>query len=72
MPRYNRLFLVIAFLALLLAVFHYSGMRGNFSYSYMHQKFIENKLTGLLLFIVLFAIGNLIQIPGWVFLAAAV
>ena len=72
MQRYNRLFLVIAFLALLLAVFHYSGMRGNFSYSYMHQKFIENKLTGLLLFIVLFAIGNLIQIPGWVFLAAAV
>lgn len=72
MYRYKRLILVIAFLALLLAVFHFSGLRGNFNYAFLHQKFIENTFTGLLIFIALFALGNLIQIPGWIFLAAAV
>jgi uncharacterized membrane protein YdjX (TVP38/TMEM64 family) len=72
MLRYKRLLLVIAFLALLLAVFHFSGLRGNFNHDFMYQKFMHNPLTGLLIFIALFAIGNLIQIPGWVFLAAAV
>lgn len=72
MLRYKRLLLVIAFLALLLAVFHFSGLRGNVNYAFLHQKFIDNAFTGLLIFIALFAIGNLIQIPGWIFLAAAV
>ena len=72
MQRFKRLFLVIAFLALLLAVFHFSGLRNNFSLAFLHQQFIENEFTGLLIFVVLFAMGNLIQIPGWIFLAAAV
>lgn len=70
--RYKRLFLVIAFLALLLAVFQFSGLRDNFTLAFLHQRFIENAFTGLMVFIVLFALGNLIQIPGWIFLAAAV
>lgn len=72
MLRYKRLLLVIAFLAVLLAVFHFSGMRGHVNHAFLHQKFIENEITGLLIFIALFSIGNLIQIPGWIFLAAAV
>ena len=72
MLRYKRFFLVIAFLGLLLAVFHFSGLRGNVTHAFMYQKFMDNRVTGLLIFIVLFAIGNLIQIPGWIFLAAAV
>lgn len=72
MLRYKRLFLVIAFLGLLLAVFQFSGLRGNFNYAFLHQKFVDNTFTGLLIFIGLFALGNLIQIPGWIFLAAAV
>ena len=72
MQRYKRLLLVIAFLTLLLAIFHFSGLRGNFSLAFLHQKFIENEFTGLLIFIALFAMGNLIQIPGWIFLVAAV
>lgn len=70
--RYKRLFLVIAFLVLLLAVFQFSGLRDNFNLAFLHQKFIDNAFTGLLIFIALFALGNLIQIPGWIFLAAAV
>ncbi len=38
----------------------------------MQQRILENKISGLLIFVLLFSLGNLIQIPGWVFLAAAV
>ncbi len=72
MYRYKRLFAVAAFLIVLLAVFEFSGLRANFNLVYLHQKFQDNELTGLLIFVALFALGNLIQIPGLVFLAAAV
>lgn len=72
MYRYRRLLAVIIFLGLLLAVFQLSGLRGNFNLTFLHQKFLDNEASGLLIFIVLFALGNLIQIPGWIFLAAAV
>ncbi len=70
--RYKRLLLVIAFLAMLLAIFQLSGLRNHFNLTFLHQKFVDNALTGLLVFIALFVIGNLIQIPGWIFLGAAV
>jgi hypothetical protein len=52
---------------LLLAVFQFSGLRDNFSLAFLHQKFLDNEASGLLIFIALFALGNLIQIPGWIF-----
>ncbi|MFS2035245.1 VTT domain-containing protein [Polaromonas sp. CT11-55] len=72
MNRFKRLFAVLAFLGLLLAVFQLSGLRDNFSLAFLHQKFLDNEASGLLIFIALFALGNLVQIPGWIFLAAAV
>ncbi len=72
MLRYKRLWAVIAFLGLLLAVFQVSGLREHFSLVFLQKRLLDNEATGLLIFIVLFALGNLIQIPGWVFLAAAV
>jgi uncharacterized membrane protein YdjX (TVP38/TMEM64 family) len=42
------------------------------NHGFLHQKFVENTFTGLLIFIALFALGNLIQSPGWIFLVAAV
>lgn len=72
MRRFKRLFAVLAFLGLLLAVFQLSGLREDFSLAFLHRKFLDNEATGLLIFIALFALGNLIQIPGWIFLAAAV
>ena len=72
MHRYKRLLAVALFLALLLAVFELSGLRGQFNLAFLQQRIAENRATGLLVFVLLFSLGNLIQIPGWIFLAAAV
>lgn len=72
MYRYKRLFAVLGFLGLLFAVFQFSGLRDNFSLAFLHQKFLDNVISGMLIFILLFSLGNLIQIPGWIFLAASV
>ena len=72
MSRYQRLFAVVAFSVLLLLALHLSGLRAQFSLEYLHQSFVDHFATGLLVFIALFALGNLAHVPGWIFLAAAV
>lgn len=72
MQRYRRLFAVVLFLGILLAVFELSGLRDHFSLDFLQHRMVENRVSGLLIFILLFSLGNLIQIPGWIFLAAAV
>ena len=69
---YKRLLAVLLFLALLLAIFELSGLRSHFNLAYLHQKLVDNPITGLAVFILIFALGNLVQMPGWIFLAAAV
>jgi uncharacterized membrane protein YdjX (TVP38/TMEM64 family) len=63
---------VILFLAVLLAIFELAGLRDHFSLTYLRQALADNLAGGLLVFILVFALGNLVQIPGWIFLAAAV
>ena len=70
--KYRRPLLVMLFLALLLLVFQLSDLRGHFDMEFLRYQLQENRFSGLLIFIVLFALGNLIQLPGWIFLAAAV
>jgi uncharacterized membrane protein YdjX (TVP38/TMEM64 family) len=72
MYRYKRLFAVAGFLALLFVLFRLSGLQEHFSLAFVQQQFLHNKLSGMLIFIALFSLGNLVQIPGWIFLAAAV
>lgn len=72
MKKYQRLFFVILFLALLFTVFEMSGLRAHFNLEFLRQQIAAHQLGGLLVFILLFSLGNLIQIPGWIFLAAAV
>ena len=72
MNQYRRILAVAVFLALLLIAFELSGLRGHFDLAFLQQRIAENRLSGLLIFVLLFALGNLIQIPGWIFLAAAV
>jgi uncharacterized membrane protein YdjX (TVP38/TMEM64 family) len=72
MRPYKKLLTVLLFLGLMLAVFQYSGLREHFNLAFLQQKISENRVSGLMIFMVLFSLGNLIQIPGWIFLAAAV
>jgi uncharacterized membrane protein YdjX (TVP38/TMEM64 family) len=68
----HRLFWVIGFLVVLFVLFEGLGIRARFSLASLQALILMHPVVGLLLFILLFALGNLIQIPGWVFLAAAV
>ena len=72
MRRYQQLLTVLLFLGLLFAAFELSGLRAHLSLDFLRQQIIANRLSGLLIFVLLFCLGNLIQIPGWLFLAAAV
>ncbi len=72
MHRYQRLLAVLLFLVVLLAIFELSGLRDHFSLEFLRHKILENRFSGLLIFVLLFSLGNLIQVPGWIFLAAAV
>lgn len=72
MTPYKRILAVAIFLGVLLAVFEWSGLRAHFDLAFLQQRIAENRVGGLAAFVLLFALGNLIQIPGWVFLAAAV
>ena len=72
MGHRRRLWIVLAGLLLLWAAFRVSGLESHFSVEYLHQRFVEHKLGGFLVFTALFALGNLLQVPGWLFLAAAV
>lgn len=70
--RYRRLGAVLLFLGALLALFQLSGLRGQFSLAFLQHQLLAHQGSGLVLFVLLFSLGNLIQIPGWLFLAAAV
>ena len=70
--RYKRLLGVALFLAILFAIFEISGLREHFTLAFIRQLILQHRVGGLVLFVLLFSLGNLIQIPGLVFLAAAV
>ena len=70
--RIHRLWAVVFFLLLLFVVAHVTGLREHMNLAYVHDQFLMHEVEGLLLFTLLFCLGNLVQIPGWIFLAAAV
>lgn len=72
MRRHLRLLGVLLFLASVLAAFELSGLRAHFSLDYLRQTLAAHPVGGLLTFMAIFTLGNLVQIPGWIFLAAAV
>ena len=69
---WRRLLLVVVFLLGLFALFEALGVRAQFNLAALQALILMHPVLGLLLFTLLFALGNLIQIPGWVSLAAAV
>jgi uncharacterized membrane protein YdjX (TVP38/TMEM64 family) len=70
--RYKQLLGVVLFLGVLLIVFEASGLRDHFNLEFIRDAMLRHPIGGLLLFAALFALGNLVQIPGWIFVAAAV
>ena len=70
--RYKRLFGVAVFLAVLFTIFEVSGLRDHFNLAFIRELILQHRVGGLVLFVLLFSLGNLIQVPGIVFLAAAV
>lgn len=70
--HYKRAIAAGLFLLILFAVFELSGLRDHFNLPFIREVILHHPLGGLVLFVALFSLGNLIQIPGWIFLAAAV
>ena len=70
--KYQRLIAVVLFLAILFAVFRLTDLMDHFTLGFLQQLILDHQFGGLLIFVLLFVLGNLIQIPGWLFLAAAV
>ena len=70
--RYQRLLGVGLFLGVLLMAFEISGMRDHFHLAFVRQAISQHPIGGLAFFVLLFSLGNLIHIPGLIFLAAAV
>ncbi len=71
-PLVWRLLAVVLLLLVLFFAAHWLGLREHFNHDFIRQRIEQNQVSGLLLFVLLFVLGNLVQIPGWVFLAAAV
>ncbi len=67
-----RLILVATFLASLFAIAELSGLRGQLDLEMLRATLTAHPVRGLAIFVALFCLGNLAQIPGWLLLAAAV
>lgn len=72
LKRNIRLIATFVFLVSLFILFEITGIRQNINLDYIQNIFQTHWLTGSMIFILLFSIGNLVQLPGWLFLAAAV
>lgn len=72
MRRHGRLLAVLGFLAMLWIGFSLLGLDAQFEPRAIREKILMHPVGGALLFVGLFALGNLLQIPGWIFLASAV
>ena len=70
--KYARLWFTLAFLISLYLFADIFGLREFLSLAYIQTSFNNHFWLGVVIFSALFALGNLIQIPGWIFLAAAV
>ena len=70
--RYRRLIGVLLLLAVLILIVQMTNLKHDFSFTYLRQVLQDNAWSGLLIYVVLFILGNLAHVPGWIFLASAV
>jgi len=60
--RYKRLLGVGLFIVVIVTIFEVSGVRDHLSLAFIQQVILQHQIGGLILFIALFSLGNLIQI----------
>ncbi len=63
---------IVAFFVVLYLIVEMTGLRSKLSPETIKTLFIEHTVWGLVFFCVAFSIGNLLYVPGWVFLVGAV
>jgi uncharacterized membrane protein YdjX (TVP38/TMEM64 family) len=68
----KKLLFIGAFCVALFLVVEVTGLRTQLSPDVIRTLFLEHTLVGLLLFCAAFSVGNLLYVPGWVFLVGAV
>lgn len=68
----NKLWLICSALIAFIVIGEATGLRASFSLGSIKDIFLQYKLTGIIIFSLAFALGNLLYIPGWIFLVAAV
>lgn len=67
-----RLLAVFLLTALVLVLLELTGLRSHLTLDTLRTHLATHQWQGLAVFTALFCLGNLAQIPGWIFLAAAV
>lgn len=72
MLRHARLIAVGLMIALLVTALKLTGLWAHFSLEALREQLAAHQMEGFALFTLLFCLGNLAQVPGWIFLAAAV
>lgn len=70
--KHIRLILTIVFLATVFILAEVTGIRKQFSLESVKTIFNNHFLISAAIYIFLFTVGNILQIPGWLFLAASI
>lgn len=68
----TKLFFIVIFLLLVFVLVEFFGIRSDLSPQNIKDLFTGYPTWGVLIFCLAFSIGNLLYIPGWIFLAGAV
>ncbi len=68
----KKLLAILSFFAILFLIVETTGLRAQLSPETIRVLFAQHTLIGLVLFCVAFSVGNLLYVPGWVFLVGAV
>jgi uncharacterized membrane protein YdjX (TVP38/TMEM64 family) len=64
--------LVLLLLGAILVAVQATGVRSHVDLAFVRAQFAGHVVQGLAIFALLFSVANLMQVPGWIFLAAAV
>jgi uncharacterized membrane protein YdjX (TVP38/TMEM64 family) len=68
----KKLLSIIAFFLLLYVIVALTGLRSHLSTDVIQSLFLAYPVWGLVLFCLAFSFGNLVYVPGWIFLVGAV